>query len=260
MTVKSVLTLGFIALVSFLILAQEAAGVNVTQSDTLGKYLTDADGKSLYLFTNDTPNTSACYDDCASNWPPLLADGKVAAGQGVAGTLLGTTERTDGTMQVTYNGWPLYYFAKDTNPGDTTGHGVGEVWYLLSPFGEAVDVPKAAQEATSETSAETSTEAADPMTLSALKGEGQTIYVAAKSCVECHGQSGDGPKGPKLAGNRKLANTEHVLQRILRGTQYMPGFADELNDREIAAVATYVRNSWGNEHGLISEEEVSAQR
>ena len=90
---------------------------------------------SLYLFTKDTPNTSNCYDKCATNWPPLLTTGRPVAGQGVDDSKLGTTARTDGTTQVTYNGWPLYYYVKDTKAGDTVGQNVGDVWFLLSPDG-----------------------------------------------------------------------------------------------------------------------------
>lgn len=110
----------------------------VSQSDELGSFLVDADGMTLYLFTKDTEGESTCYDDCASAWPPLLTGGEAAAGEGVDASLLGTTERTDGTTQVTYGGWPLYYWVKDAAPGDTTGQDVGEVWYVVSPAGEAV--------------------------------------------------------------------------------------------------------------------------
>lgn len=121
-----------------------AATVMVTENDTLGKILTDDKGMTLYLFTNDTQGTgdtagtSNCYDKCAVNWPPLLTSGDAVAGEGANADLLGTTERKDGTSQVTYNGWPLYYWFQDKNPGDATGQGVGEVWYVLSPEGEMI--------------------------------------------------------------------------------------------------------------------------
>lgn len=115
-----------------------AATVAVSENEELGPFLVDAEGMTLYLFTQDTPNTSNCYDDCATNWPPLLTEGEPVAGEGVNAELLGTTERTDGTVQITYNGWPLYYFVQDQNPGDINGQGVGEVWYVVSPEGEAV--------------------------------------------------------------------------------------------------------------------------
>ena len=117
----------------------DAATVTVTEGDTLGEFLVDADGMTLYLFTNDSEGTSNCYDGCAASWPPLLTDGEPEAGDGVDTSLLGTTERTDGTTQVTYNGLPLYFFASDQSAGDTSGQGVGGVWYVVSPGGEAVE-------------------------------------------------------------------------------------------------------------------------
>lgn len=115
------------------------ATVMVTDNAELGAILTDDQGMTLYLFTNDTPGTSNCYNQCAINWPPLLTSGDPIAGDGADAGLLGTTERTDGTVQVTYNGWPLYYWINDTGTGDTTGQGVGEVWYVLSPQGEMIE-------------------------------------------------------------------------------------------------------------------------
>jgi predicted lipoprotein with Yx(FWY)xxD motif len=117
-------------------MAQDAA-LQTADKEPFGSYLTDADGKSLYLFTSDAGTESSCYDNCATNWPPLT--GEVKAGSGIDATLIGMTQRTDGTSQVTYNGHPLYYYAKDMGPGDTTGQDVGEKWYLVSPAGEEIE-------------------------------------------------------------------------------------------------------------------------
>jgi predicted lipoprotein with Yx(FWY)xxD motif len=112
-----------------------AATINVGTSTTLGSFLVDSKGMTLYLFTNDTPNTSTCYDSCAGYWPPLLTTGAPIAGTGVTASMLGTTKRTDGTTQVTYNGWPLYYYASDTVAGDTTGENVQSIWFVVTPAG-----------------------------------------------------------------------------------------------------------------------------
>lgn len=117
--------------------------VMVGKDAKLGSFLVDSKGMSLYLFTKDTPNVSNCYEKCATAWPPLLTTGKPVAGKDVDSSKLGTTKRTDGTMQVTYNGWPLYYYIKDTKPGDVVGQDVGQVWYVISPSGEQV-MPQAA--------------------------------------------------------------------------------------------------------------------
>ncbi len=127
-----------VVLAPFTVSMSGGALVNVTQSMKLGAFLVDAEGMTLYIFLNDEPGKSNCYDACAQNWPPLLSDGAPIAGEGVDAALLGTAERSDGGVQVTYNGWPLYYFAADTAAGDTNGQGIKNVWYVISPDGEAV--------------------------------------------------------------------------------------------------------------------------
>jgi predicted lipoprotein with Yx(FWY)xxD motif len=117
--------------------ASAAAGATLAISETasLGKFFTGADGKTLYIFTKDTaPNASTCVDACATNWPALMATGGTApaAPTGATGTFA-TFARADGTMQVSYNGKPLYYYSKDTKAGDTTGQGVGGVWFVAAP-------------------------------------------------------------------------------------------------------------------------------
>jgi predicted lipoprotein with Yx(FWY)xxD motif len=118
-----------------------AATVNLGKDAKLGSFLVDGKGMTLYLFTKDTPNTSVCYDKCAAAWPPLLTTGDPVAGQGVDASKFGTTTRKDGSIQVTYNGWPLYYFAKDKAAGDVTGQGVGDVWFVVSAAGEQINTP-----------------------------------------------------------------------------------------------------------------------
>jgi predicted lipoprotein with Yx(FWY)xxD motif len=114
------------------------ATVSALITPTLGPVLVGPNGMTLYLFTKDTPGTedeaavSACYEQCATNWPPLLVESEddIVPGVNLPGTF-GTTERTDGTLQVTYNGWPLYFWAKDAAIGDTTGDAVGDVWWAV---------------------------------------------------------------------------------------------------------------------------------
>jgi len=120
------------------------AMVNVGKNDKFGSFLADDKGMTLYLFTNDSPNTTTCYDKCATFWPPLLTTGNTVAGTGLDASKFGTITRTDGTTQVTYGGWPLYYFAKDKQAGDVLGQGVTNNWYLISPAGDAIKAPVAA--------------------------------------------------------------------------------------------------------------------
>ncbi|MGZ6316757.1 MAG: COG4315 family predicted lipoprotein [Anaerolineales bacterium] len=114
------------------------AMVNTGKNDKFGSFLVDDKGMSLYLFTNDTPNTPTCYSKCATFWPPLLTSGNAVPGTGLDASKFGTVTRTDGGTQVTYNGWPLYYFAKDKAAGDVLGQGVTNNWYLVSLSGDPI--------------------------------------------------------------------------------------------------------------------------
>jgi predicted lipoprotein with Yx(FWY)xxD motif len=117
-----------------------AATIGIENS-SLGKVLDDSKGNTLYLFKKDAGTKSACTGACASAWPPLRASGKPTAGSGASASMVGTSPRSDGKAQVTYNGHPVYTFTGDKNPGDTNGQGVngfGGLWYVLSPAGNQV--------------------------------------------------------------------------------------------------------------------------
>jgi predicted lipoprotein with Yx(FWY)xxD motif len=106
-----------------------------------GRILVGPNGRTLYDFVADKTMSSTCYGACASLWPPLTVSGAPKAGPGVRASLLGTTKRTDGTTEVTYNGHPLYYFVSDTKPGDTTGQAInqfGAPWYVLTANGTEI--------------------------------------------------------------------------------------------------------------------------
>jgi predicted lipoprotein with Yx(FWY)xxD motif len=108
----------------------------------LGTVLTGPDGRTLYVFTQDTDGTSVCYDDCAELWPPVPAD--TAIGAGLDAELFGSTPRTDGTEQLTVNGQPLYWYTPDTQPGDVLGQGFSGVWFVVGTDGEMIGGPEAA--------------------------------------------------------------------------------------------------------------------
>ncbi|GLY80160.1 COG4315 family predicted lipoprotein [Actinoallomurus iriomotensis] len=109
--------------------------VTINAKDTsVGKILVDDKGMTLYLFEKDKDGKSSCTGECATQWPPVTATEKATAGQGVDASKLGTTDRADGTKQVTYNNHPLYRFYKDTKPGDMNGQGLqafGAKWYVV---------------------------------------------------------------------------------------------------------------------------------
>ena len=124
--------------------ANPASAAAVTVGHTpLGSIVTDGAGLTVYLFEKDTGTTSSCYGACATAWPPVLATStQPGAGNGANQAMLGTTMRTDGKTQLTYAGHPLYHFAGDHNPGDSTGqgsHAFGAGWYVITPAGQKID-------------------------------------------------------------------------------------------------------------------------
>ena len=117
---------------------ESAVAINVATDPTLGKILVDGKGMTLYMYTPDGPNQSTCTGGCLKAWPAFLTTGSVTAGTGVDASLIGTAKLADGSNIVTYNKMPLYFWMKDSKPGDATGQGVGSVWYVVSPDGKPV--------------------------------------------------------------------------------------------------------------------------
>jgi predicted lipoprotein with Yx(FWY)xxD motif len=125
-----------------LVAAASAAngGALVTSKKTsLGTAITNSKGYTLYLFTADKGSTSNCYGQCASYWPPLLTTGKPVAAGGVNASLLGTTKRKGGTLQVTFKGHPLYTYAGDKKPGQTAGEGFEKKWWAVTTSGAPIE-------------------------------------------------------------------------------------------------------------------------
>jgi predicted lipoprotein with Yx(FWY)xxD motif len=144
-----------VALAASVLVAQSAAGLALAggskgqmngtmvkvATSPLGRILVDSKGITLYDFAPDKGTTSVCYGACAALWPPLTTQGKPIAGPGVRASLLSTTKRSDGKLEVTYGGHPLYYFVSDQKPGQTTGQGInqfGGPWWVISPAGKEV--------------------------------------------------------------------------------------------------------------------------
>jgi len=118
--------------------ATPAADVELkTAASAAGPIVVDKDGKSVYFFTKDVKDsgTSACKDACAAAWPAVTTTSDAPSVEGVSGTI-STISTADGAKQITVNGMPVYYFAKDTKAGDILGQGVDDAWYLVSPAGE----------------------------------------------------------------------------------------------------------------------------
>jgi predicted lipoprotein with Yx(FWY)xxD motif len=129
------------------VVAASAGGaptVKVMKTKSLGKVIANDKGHTLYMFRKDHGTTSACYGKCATFWPPLTirTGTKPVAGPGVKASLLGTTKRKDGKLQVTYKRHPLYTFLEDKKAGQTAGEGskaFGAGWYALTPTGVVID-------------------------------------------------------------------------------------------------------------------------
>jgi predicted lipoprotein with Yx(FWY)xxD motif len=116
---------------------QPAAAFKVAQSQ-FGAILTDVQGRTLYGFTKDTQGKSTCYKACAQAWPPVVAQVQPQPGQGLNPALLTAIPRQDGTMQVIYGKWPLYYFTGDQQAGQTNGQGSKGVWFLVGANGKLI--------------------------------------------------------------------------------------------------------------------------
>ena len=125
--------------------SSSAAAVTIGLASTSGidgKFLASGQGRTIYLWEADKSSMSTCSGACAATWPPVIASGMPMAGSGVEQSLLGTTKRSDGTEQVTYNGHPLYYFSADTSAGMAKGQGskaFGASWYVVDAKGSKID-------------------------------------------------------------------------------------------------------------------------
>jgi predicted lipoprotein with Yx(FWY)xxD motif len=143
LAVVTILALGVGAVTAIAASAPTKPATVKVRKVSLGRILVNGKSQTLYLFEKDKKGKSACSGQCAKFWPPLLTKGKPKAGSGVKASLLGTTKRSDGTTQVTYNKHPLYRFLNDNNKiGSTKGEGVnafGAEWYVVGTNGKKIE-------------------------------------------------------------------------------------------------------------------------
>jgi predicted lipoprotein with Yx(FWY)xxD motif len=143
LAVVTILALGVGAVTAIAASAPTKPATVKVRKVSLGRILVNGKSQTLYLFEKDKKGKSACSGQCAKFWPPLLTKGKPKAGSGVKASLLGTTKRSDGTTQVTYNKHPLYRFLDDNNKvGSTKGEGVnafGAEWYVVGTNGKKIE-------------------------------------------------------------------------------------------------------------------------
>jgi predicted lipoprotein with Yx(FWY)xxD motif len=110
-----------------------------TSSGAPGRHLTDANGRTVYMFVHDKKNVSTCTAACAAAWPPFSSGSTATTDSAVKSAMVGTITRSDNRNQTTYNGMPLYYYEDDKKAGDTKGQGKNEfggLWYVVSPGGK----------------------------------------------------------------------------------------------------------------------------
>ncbi|MBO2449019.1 hypothetical protein J4573_18090 [Actinomadura barringtoniae] len=114
--------------------------IKVKQDAKYGAIVTDGKGRVMYRYDKDKPKDSTCFGACKKAWPPVTFNGwKKLKLEGIERKDVNFIERKDdGKCQLTINGWPMYYYEKDTTPGDTNGQAVGNVWWLVSPTGKKI--------------------------------------------------------------------------------------------------------------------------
>jgi predicted lipoprotein with Yx(FWY)xxD motif/mono/diheme cytochrome c family protein len=229
---------------------QEQAKLATAENAALGNYLVDGEGRTLYSFLNDEANVSTCIGECLENWPALLTDGRAITAPGLVPGFVGSVKREDGTTQVTFRGHPLYYFIGDSEPGDVLGQGRADLWYVLSTTGDIITNPASREEEATE--AASADFELDPAVMSA----GQDLYM--QICVACHAADGlGGQGGPSLVNRGIIANSQAVVDQIVLGGGDMPSFGHMYDNEQVAAIATFIRNTWGNAYGPVNLEDVN---
>jgi len=121
--------------------ATQGADAITTRASRYGRVIFDGQGRALYLFTRERTGKPRCYGECAEAWPPFVVEGRPRAGAGARSSLIGTTRRSDGSLQATYRGRALYYYVTDLQPGEITCQNIfefGGTWLVVSPDGKAV--------------------------------------------------------------------------------------------------------------------------
>lgn len=242
------------------LLAQPTNNFTLAQGNVqgLGSLVATAKGQTTYALLADSWNhdekaaaLAACDQACKAQFAPVKALSEKPQGWLLAQGLVGTVKRADGTLQATFNGYPLYTFAGDKAPGDANGQGFHSVAHVVNPAGQRNTAALKAAPAAG------AVKAAAPVD-SAVFELGKEKYAA--TCAGCHGPSGEGAFGAPLKGNKMISNDEAYVRQILVGSGDMPSFGPMLQDAEVAAIATFTRNAWGNQLGAISTDQVKKLR
>lgn len=222
--------------------------ISIDSTPEVGQFLVDGDGFTLYGKSSSAVSEDLCVGDCLDTWQPALVTDVIGFDSGVSLNLIGTLELSESATQVTYNGIPLFRYIDDLEPGQRNGQGIDEHWTLVSPDGELLELV-----------AEDSDSAADEATVDPeIMETGAKVF--ADVCSSCHGANGNGGLGPRFVGNERLTDTHRIARMVINGSGYMPPVGRQMSDEDLAAVFTFIRNSWGNEFGPVAPEEVKAVR
>src|SRR5690625_4184373 len=203
-----VLSMGALSLASSI--ESEQPGLAVTMDAELGAYLTDSTGRALYVQRDQ----SGCSEGCLEDWTPFIG-AELSIDANVEMSKVGEVLLVSGEHQVTYSGYPLYYYNHDKTPRETNGHTLDNHWFLVSVDGLIIETNES--------------EDSDDL-YSELMSEGSVAFSA--TCAACHGRSGEGGAGPALAGHFLIRDTNFLLGVILDGIAGMPPHRELLNDRE----------------------------
>lgn len=235
--------------------AQQGGDVATVQADeheSMGAYLTDEAGRTLYIFDQDTRNKSECEDFCTNTFRPYTVDGRPTAGGGAVAALLGTLDRGDGSTQVTYSGHPLYTYAGDISAGSRAGHGkvgFGGRWSAVGPGGE-VAVAKAPESKSKGKDDADSDQASAEDGGNPFSGDtqaaaaGKDLYLK-NGCYGCHGRGGGGGMGPSLIGThwRYGGKDADLFKSITDGRPNgMPAWRSHFEDDEVWEIITFLRS------------------
>ena len=230
-----------------------APTLEVSSGHSLGDYLADDAGRTLYAFDQDTRDTSACNDFCTNTFLPYtIAEGqRPTTGDGAVAALAGTMKRPDGTLQVTYAGHPLYRFGGDTQAGGTAGNGkvaFGGSWFALAPGGEVAKAKPAAhpkQTAQAGGAEKGGADSKNPFAGNAdAVAKGKALYMQV-GCYGCHGRGGGGGMGPSLvSGNWRYGGTDaDLFTTITQGRpKGMPSWRSHFTDDQVWQVISFIRS------------------
>jgi predicted lipoprotein with Yx(FWY)xxD motif/cytochrome c5 len=220
-----------------------ALSLNTMTNANLGTYLVDGKGMTLYYTTKDTPGQSNITGATLANWPVFYSS-NIVIPSSLNAADFGSITRTDGSMQTTFRGYPLYYFIRDTAAGNTNGQGVGGIWFVVNPANfppPTSPSPTTSPVSATPTYSPTASRTTPPAATTAAAIDAAAIY--ASSCAVCHGANRQGGVGPALnASSLGAISSANLASEIANGKTgtAMPSFSTQLSTAQINALVTFI--------------------